>query len=79
VNDRQWAVEHHLTPARHVEVEAAGRWWPGVQHAWRMYEDGTGWRAAVRFVAPGTDGLSSHDQDLPIERVRVRPRRASLR
>ena len=66
-------------PSRHVEVEAGGRWWPGVQYAWRMYTDGTGWRAAVRFIAVGTDGLSSHDEDLPIERYRDLTPRPSLR
>src|SRR3954449_13005033 len=72
VNDRPWLVERRLTPARQVDVEAMGRWWPAVQHGWRMYADGTGWRAPVRFVAAGDDGPASIDADLPAERVRVR-------
>jgi hypothetical protein len=59
-------------PVRHVEVEALGRWWPGVQHGWRMYTDGTGWRAAVRFVALGPEGISSHDADVTVSRIRER-------
>jgi hypothetical protein len=35
-----------------------------------MYTDGTGWRAAVRFVAPGPDGIGSHDVDVPVSSVR---------
>lgn len=71
MNDGYWLVERRMTPVRHVDVEVAGRWWPGVQHAWRMYEDGTGWRAAVRFVTE-VEGLAAHDADLPTERVRER-------
>ncbi|MGY1594935.1 hypothetical protein ACI79D_23420 [Geodermatophilus sp. SYSU D00708] len=72
-------VERRIDPPRHVEVECAGRWWPGVQHAWRMYDDGTGWRAAVRFVAAAAgDDLGSRDADVPRERIRDRgPRRLS--
>src|SRR3954469_15585821 len=44
----------------------------GMQHAWRMYADGTGWRAAVRFVAPGPVGVNSHDLDVPVTRLRER-------
>jgi hypothetical protein len=31
-----------------------------------MYADGTGWRAAVRFIRPSPDGLGSHDVDVPV-------------
>ncbi|MGY1691390.1 hypothetical protein [Geodermatophilus sp. SYSU D01105] len=81
MNDGHVLVERRVAPPRHVEVESAGRWWPGVQHAWRMYDDGTGWRAAVRFVAADPDGqLTSQDADVPHERVRDRaPRRLTWR
>jgi hypothetical protein len=36
----------------------------------RTYADGTGWRAAVRFVTPGPDGLGSQDVDVPVTFVR---------
>jgi hypothetical protein len=70
----------HLDAASiHVEVEAAGAWWPGVQHDWRMYIDGTGWRAAVRFVASGPAGISSHDVDVPVAQIRERAGISSAR
>ncbi|MGY1823015.1 hypothetical protein [Geodermatophilus sp. SYSU D00079] len=77
MNDGHVLVERRIDPPRHVEVDSAGRWWPAIQHAWRMYDDGTGWRAAVRYVAAGSDGdLVSRDVDVPRERIRDRiPRR----
>jgi hypothetical protein len=59
-----------MRPERHVEVHVDGSWWPGVQHGWRMYADGTGWRAAVRLITPGPDGLGSRDVDVPVTSIR---------
>jgi hypothetical protein len=37
--------ERRFDPPRPVQVEQDGRWWPGVQHAWRLCDDGRGgWR-----------------------------------
>jgi hypothetical protein len=37
-------------PPRPVEVEVAGRWWPGTQAALRLCDDGRGRRADVEYV-----------------------------
>jgi hypothetical protein len=71
VSDAQCLVERKVRPPRQVEIQVEGRWWPGVQRGWRMYADGTGWRAVVTFVAAGPGGLASHDADVPVERLRV--------
>ncbi|MGY1660022.1 hypothetical protein ACI78Q_02245 [Geodermatophilus sp. SYSU D00705] len=77
MHDGQVLVERRIDPPRQVEVRSAGRWWPGVQHAWRMYDDSTGWRAAVRSTATGPGGRQdARDAGLPRERIRERiPRR----
>jgi hypothetical protein len=58
-------VERQLAPPRRVEVLENGRWRPAVQHGWRMYDDGTGWRAAITYVA-----TAAPDEDVPVERMR---------
>ena len=79
VNDGRCLVERRLDLPRHIDVYETGQWWPGVQHAWRMYDDGTGWRAAVRFVVAGpAEELDAREADVPRERIRDRrPRRGT--
>jgi hypothetical protein len=43
--------ERRYDPPRNVEVELAGQWWPGVQHAWRLTSDRDFWVADVEFSA----------------------------
>ena len=71
MSDAHCLAERDVRPPRQVEVQVDGRWWPGVQRGWRMYDDGSGWRAAVTFVAEGPAGLASQDADVPVERLRV--------
>ncbi|NYJ07262.1 hypothetical protein [Petropleomorpha daqingensis] len=70
MNGGQCLVERQMHRARPVEVLVDGRWWPGVQYGWRMYDDGTGWRAAVRFVVPGPGSPKARHAHLPMDAVR---------
>jgi len=63
-------VERQIDPPRQVEVLVEDRWWHGVQRGWRMYDDGTGWRAAVSYVAEDLDGLHAQEEDVPVDRLR---------
>jgi hypothetical protein len=63
--------ERRFDPPRRVEVELGGVWWPGIQHAWRLCDDGRGWMADVEFTAVAEWGRGKH---LPVVRPeRVRP------
>jgi hypothetical protein len=63
--------ERRFDPPRAVEVEHEGRWWPGVQHAWRLCDDGRGWMADVEYVVEHEWGIGKHLPVVPPERVRV--------
>jgi hypothetical protein len=63
--------ERRYDPPRNVEVELAGQWWPGVQHAWRLTSDRDFWIADVEFSAQYDWGLGKHFQCVPPERVRL--------
>jgi hypothetical protein len=64
-------AERHLTPPRPVEVELEGRWWPGLQHAWRLCDDGRGWIADVEFNVHHEWGWGKHLSCVPSGRVRL--------
>jgi hypothetical protein len=64
-------VEQAIAAPRQVEVLIDGRWWPGIQRGWCMYDDGSGWRAAVTYVAESASGPEARDRDVPVEQVRV--------
>ena len=51
--------ERRFDPPRDVEVENGGQWWSGHQTAWRLCDDGFGWRAAVTDVDRRGAGTSS--------------------
>jgi hypothetical protein len=63
--------ERRFDPPRPVEVEHSGRWLPGVQHAWRLCDDGRGWLADVEYVVDYPWGRGKHLRVVPPERVRV--------
>ena len=63
--------ERRFDPPRSVEVELAGRWWPGVQHAWRLTSDRDHWIADVEFSARYDWGWGKHLMGVPAERVRL--------
>ncbi len=58
-------------PPRPVEVEHGGRWWPGSQSAWRLCDDGRGWRADVEYVVEHEWGRGRHVATVPPDRVRI--------
>ncbi|MGY1605119.1 hypothetical protein [Geodermatophilus sp. SYSU D00815] len=72
MNAPSYLVERAVNPRRQVEVLVDGRWWPGVQHGWRMYDDGSGWRAVVSFVVSTGAGLEAREDDVPVGHFRVR-------
>jgi hypothetical protein len=65
--------ERRFDPPRPVEVEHDDRWWPGAQAAWRLCEDGRGWRADVEYVVEHEWGRGLHVPTVPPERVRASP------
>ena len=64
--------ERTYDPPRSVLVEHDGRWWPGTQRAWRLCDDGRGWRADVEYVAEYEWGRGKHLPTVPPERLRLR-------
>jgi hypothetical protein len=64
--------ERRYEPPRRVEVLHDGSWWPGIQSAWRLCEDGRGWRADVEYVVQYEWGSGKHVPTVPPERVRIR-------
>jgi len=71
VEEAHCLVEKEIAPPRQVEVLVDGRWWPGIQRGWRMYDDGSGWRAAVSYVTELPTGVEALDRDVPVEQLRV--------
>jgi hypothetical protein len=63
--------EQRYDPARPVEVELHGQWWPGFQRAWRLTSDRDYWVADVEFSARYDWGFGKHLQCVPPERVRL--------
>jgi hypothetical protein len=58
-------------PPRVVEVESNGQWWPGLQTAWKLLDDGRGWRAEVEWLEREEWGVGKHLGGVPPERVRL--------
>ncbi|WP_346619611.1 hypothetical protein [Blastococcus montanus] len=63
--------QRRYDPARQVEVELGGCWWPGLQHAWRLTSDRDRWVADVEFSVRYGWGTGKHVQCVPPERVRL--------
>ena len=58
--------ERLFDPPRDVLVENDGRWKPGEQTAWRLGDDGFGWRAAVtRRSGKTTAGVGTSPASRP--------------
>ncbi len=57
-------------PPRSVEVDHNGAWWAGTQTAWRLCDDGRGWRADVEYVVEHERGRGRHVPTVPPERLR---------
>ena len=49
-----------------------GRWWPGLQSAWRLLDDDRGWLAEVEYSVDYDWGRGKHLAGVPAERLRVR-------
>ncbi len=62
--------ELRFDPPRPVEVEHGGRWWPGTQAAWRLCDDGRGWRVEAQYVVQHEWGRGQHMPTLPPSRWR---------
>lgn len=65
-------LEQCFQPPRDVEVERNGRWWPGVQAAWRACDDGRGRMAEVVWVELHAWGTGTYRTLVRPERVRLR-------
>ena len=63
--------ERRYDPPRAVEVERDGRWWPVLQSAWRLLDDGRGWMAEVNYVVEYEWGREKHLGAVPADRVRL--------
>jgi hypothetical protein len=63
--------ERRFDPPRLVEVEHDGAWWPGTQRAWRLCDDGRGWRADVEYVVEYDWGRGKHMPSVVPERIRL--------
>ncbi len=63
--------ERRFNPPRVVEVGHDGAWWPGRQRAWRLCDDGRGWRADVEYVVQHEWGRGTHMPCVPPHRVRM--------
>ncbi len=59
-----------FTPPRPVEVERDGSWWPGLQSAWRLRDDGR-WVAYVVYTTQNQYGTFTLRHFVLPERVRV--------
>jgi hypothetical protein len=62
--------ERHFDPPRIVLVEHDGRWWTGLQSAWRLCDDGRGWRADVTWLEQHDWGPGRYLTTVPPERLR---------
>ncbi|MCU1617458.1 MAG: hypothetical protein JWO98_4998 [Frankiales bacterium] len=56
-----------------MEVEKERSWWPGIQRAWRLRDDGRGWMADVGFVAQHEWGQGKYVLSVPVGRVQQCP------
>jgi hypothetical protein len=63
--------ERRFDPPRSVLIENDGQWWPGEQSAWRLCDDGFGWRAAVTWRQLHDYGWGRHLTSVPPERLRI--------
>ncbi|MGY1692002.1 hypothetical protein [Geodermatophilus sp. SYSU D01105] len=63
--------ERRYDPPRSVLVEHDGEWWPGLQRAWRLCDDGRGWMADVEYSVRHDGGIGKHLPCVPPERVRL--------
>ncbi len=63
--------ERRFDPPRSVLVANDGQWWPGEQSAWRLCDDGFGWRAAVTWRQLHDYGWGRHLTSVPPEQVRI--------
>jgi hypothetical protein len=62
--------ERRFNPPRSVLVEHDGSWWTGQQSAWRLCDDGRGWRADVTWVQQHDWGSGRYVTTVPPERLR---------
>ncbi|MGY1712514.1 hypothetical protein ACI8AC_23685 [Geodermatophilus sp. SYSU D00758] len=63
--------ERRFDPPRPVLVEHDQQWWPGWPHAWRLCDDGRGWRADVEYVITHEWGRGKHVPSVPATRLRL--------
>ena len=63
--------ERTFDPPRPVLVEHDGEWWPGLQRAWRLCDDGRGWRADVEYSVQYDWGRGKHMPTVLPERLRL--------
>jgi hypothetical protein len=62
--------EHRFDPPRSELVEHDDSWWTAQQSAWRLCDDGRGWRADVTWVQQHDCGLGRYVTTVPPERLR---------
>lgn len=62
--------ERRCDPPQPIEVERDGTWFPGWLRAWRLLDDGQGWRADVQYAVPYDWGLGCHVGTVLAARVR---------
>lgn len=62
--------EHRYDPPCRVQVEHHGTWAPGWLRAWRLLDDGQGWRADVQYAVRYDWGLGCHVGTVLAARVR---------
>jgi len=65
--------ERRFDPPREVLVEHDGEWWPAEQCAWRLSDDGRGWRADVTWAQRHEWGVGRYVTMVPPERIRPVP------
>jgi hypothetical protein len=63
--------EQRFDLPRPVEVENDGQWWPEHQSAWRLCDDGFGWRAAVTWRQQHEYGWGPHLTSMRPEQLRL--------
>jgi hypothetical protein len=63
--------ERRYDPPRLVQVEHSGRWWPGLQSAWRFGDDDRGGLAEVEFTVDYEWGRGKHLAGVPTDRLRL--------
>ena len=63
--------ERRCDPPRPVVVEHGGEWWPGLQPAGQLCDDGRGLRADVEYSVRYDWGIGKHLRTVPPERLRL--------